>query len=102
MSRWEYCALYKRRPFRKLKYKYLKTIIEVFFVEINLRKTRWLLCCCYKLHKSMINEDLNEISKGLDSYVSSYDYILIIRDFIRMSLKVQCMNFVVYQSKQFN
>ena len=47
--------------------------IEAMFVEINLRKKKWLLSCSYNPHKSEIMDHLNEIGKHLDSYSSKYD-----------------------------
>ena len=75
--------LYARenKPFSKLECKPLKRNTKVFFVEINLRKKRLYLYCYYNPHKSIINEHLNETSKGLDSYLSNYDNMLIIGAF---------------------
>ena len=50
-----------------------KMTIEGFFVEINLRKKRWLLCCSYNPKKPLISEHLNEIGKNLDLLLSKYD-----------------------------
>ena len=36
---------------------------ECFFVEINLRKRKWLVCCSYNPHKDNINHHLQTISK---------------------------------------
>ena len=46
--------------------------IEAMFVEINLRKKKWLLSCSYNPHKSEIMDSLNEMGKHLDSYSSKY------------------------------
>ena len=75
--------LYARenKPFSKLECKPLKRNTKVFFVGINLRKKRLYLYCYYNPHKSIINEHLNETSKGLDSYLSNYDNMLIIGAF---------------------
>ena len=43
-----------------------KMTIERFFVEINLRKRRWLLCCLYNPKKPLTSEHLNELGKNLD------------------------------------
>ena len=57
-----------------------KMTIEGFFVEINLRKKRWLLCCSYNPKKPLISEHLNEIGKNLDLLLSKYDNFMLIGD----------------------
>ena len=46
---------------------------EGFFVELNLRKKKYLLSCSYNPHKNLINNHINTLSKGLDWYSSNYD-----------------------------
>ena len=53
---------------------------EGFFVEINLRKKRWLLCCSYDPKKLLISEHLNKIGKNLDLLLSQYDNFMLIGD----------------------
>ena len=36
---------------------------EGFFVEINLRNTKWVICCSYISNKILIQGHLSEISK---------------------------------------
>ena len=40
--------------------------IEALFIEINLRKKKWLLSVSYNPHKELIEEHLREIGKNLD------------------------------------
>ena len=54
-----------------------KMTIEGFFVEINLRKKRWLLCCSYNPKKPLISEHLKEIGKNLDLFLSKYDNFML-------------------------
>ena len=54
---------------------------EGIFVEINLRKKKWLLCCSYNLHKSNIANHLKNICKTLDKLNSTYDNIVLLGDF---------------------
>ena len=54
---------------------------EYFLLEINLRKTKWLLICGYNPHKSLIKNYLDMISKEIDSLSSIYENILIMGDF---------------------
>ena len=54
--------------------------IEGFFVEINLRKKRWVLCCSYNPKTHLISQHLNEIGKNLDLLLSKYDNFMSIGD----------------------
>ena len=58
-----------------------KMTIEGLFVEINLRKKKWLLCCSYNPKKSLISNHLQEISKNLDLLSSEFDSYLLMGDF---------------------
>ena len=40
--------------------------IEGFFIELNLRRKKWLLCCSYNPKYSQISHHLKEIGKDLD------------------------------------
>ena len=55
--------------------------IEALFIEINLRKKKWLLCCSYNPHKNLIVAHLREIQVALDVLSSKYENIIIIGDF---------------------
>ena len=50
---------------------------EGIFVEINLRKKKWLLCCSYNPHKSNIANHLKKICKTLDKLNSTYDNLVL-------------------------
>ena len=54
---------------------------EGFFIEINLRKKRWLLSCSYNSHKNNIGTHLQIIGKTLDKLSTSYDNIILLGDF---------------------
>ena len=53
---------------------------EGFFVELNLRKEKILMCCSYNPAKSNISSHLKMVGRSLDSLISSYDNFLIIGD----------------------
>ena len=55
----------------------MKDNVELFFVEVNIRKKKWLLSCSYNPHKSNISSHLRHLNKGLDVYLKSCDNILI-------------------------
>ena len=42
--------------------------IESFYIEINIRKKKWLLICGYNLNKNLISNHLKEIDKNVDNY----------------------------------
>ena len=48
---------------------------EYFFVEINLRKKKWLLCCSYNPHKNSISTHIDFLRRELDLHSSNYEYI---------------------------
>ena len=54
---------------------------ECSFVEINLRKKKWLLCCSYNPHRNNIKPHLEILSRNLDLYSSLYENIIILGDF---------------------
>ena len=53
---------------------------EGFFVELNLRKKRILMCCSYNPAESNISSHLSIVGRSLDSYMSNYDDFLVIGD----------------------
>ena len=67
-------------PFRLLKAGNLPSNTKAFFIEINLRKKKWLMCCGYNPNKSLINKFTHDIGKVLDSFIGNYDKFLIVGD----------------------
>ena len=55
--------------------------MEGFYVEINLRKTKWLLCCSYNPCKSNIDFHLEHLNRNLALYSSCYENFMVIGDF---------------------
>ena len=53
---------------------------EGIFVEIYLRKKKWLLCSSYNPHKSDITNHLKNICKTLDKLNSTYDNLVLLGD----------------------
>ena len=66
-------------PFKILKPGNLLSKTEAFFMDINLRKKKWLMCCGYNPNKSMVNK-FTYIGKVLISYIGHYDNFLIFGD----------------------
>ena len=55
--------------------------IEGFFIELNLRRKKWLLRCSCNPKYSQISHHLKEIGKDLDVLTSKYDNIILMGDF---------------------
>ena len=55
--------------------------IEAFFVELTIKKKKWLLSCNYNNHNRNLENHLSALAKSLDSYVPKYDHFLILGDF---------------------
>ena len=58
-----------------------KSDIEAFFIEINLRKVKWLLSCSYNPSKSTITSHLDKLGYFLIAANINYDKILLLGDF---------------------
>ena len=54
---------------------------EGFFVELNLKRKKWFLCCFYDPKFSQISFHFNELGKNLDTLTSKYDNIIVMGDF---------------------
>ena len=54
---------------------------EGFYVKVNLRKIKWLLCCSYNLNKNNIYAYLENLDRSMTLYSSSYQNQIIICDF---------------------
>ena len=55
--------------------------IEDFYIEINLRKKKWLICGSYNPHRTTIDSDMDSLSKCLALYSSTYENYIVLRDF---------------------
>ena len=55
--------------------------IETIFIEINLKKRKWLLIALYNPHKDMIGNHLDSIGKQLDILCEKYENIILLGDF---------------------
>ena len=54
---------------------------EGFYVEINLRKRNWLLCCSYNPNKNKIQFHLENLTESLALNSSNYENLIILGDF---------------------
>ena len=64
---------------------------ECLFVDANLQKRKWLVCCSYSPHKDNISNHLQLIRKKLDLYSPNYESIILAGDF-NSEITDTCMN----------
>ena len=55
--------------------------MEGFYVEINLQKKKWLLCCFCNPNKNAIKSHIEILHKGLALYSSKYENFIVLGDF---------------------
>ena len=58
-----------------------KKSMEAFYIEVNLRKVRWLLYCSYNPNKNNIHAHLENLDRRLALYSSSYENYIMMSDF---------------------
>ena len=68
--------------------------IEGIFLEINLRKSKWLLFGTYHPPSQNDNFYFNEVGRALDIYTQKYDKILLAGDFNAEEKEVILENFI--------
>ena len=68
-------------PSKEIKVNFLPSDIQCLFIELNVRKVKWLVVGCY--HPPSQNDDCYfcNLSKALDSLNSNYEKFLVIGDF---------------------
>ena len=54
--------------------------IEGFFIELNLRKKKWLLCCTYNPSRSFISDHLSTIGNNIDLLLANYENFFLMGD----------------------
>ena len=59
----------------------IKNSGEGIFLELNLRKVKWLLFGGYNHKKTNIKNFLNEVGPLLDYYMSKYDHFILLGDY---------------------
>ena len=47
------------------------------FIEISIKKTKWLISCSHNLHKADIKIHLKVIGKNLDSQSTKYNFVVL-------------------------
>ena len=51
------------------------------FIEINLRKRKWLMFCGYNPYEALIKDFLQDLGSDLDALIGQYDNLIIMGDF---------------------
>ena len=68
-------------PCRELTSHTLPDNVEGIFIEITIRKSKWLIMGAYCPHKDKISYFLSSVSKELDKFLPSYENILLLGDY---------------------
>ena len=68
-------------PFRKLDQLKLDDDIEGIFIEINLRKSKWLMLATYRPSSSSKSQYFNSIGNAVDFYRKTYQNVVLLGDF---------------------
>ena len=55
--------------------------VEGLYVEVNLRKQKWLISCFYNSNKPMISQHVEALAKNMDLYSSTYENFVFLGDF---------------------
>ena len=84
-------------PSRKLSKHTFPTDIEALYIEINLRKTKFLLIGTYHPPNQADQYYFDNINKALDMYSHSYDKVLLSGDFNAQEDETVISNFI-YQN----
>ena len=73
---------------------------ESFFVEINLRKKKWLLSRSYNPTRKNIVDHVKNISTELDQFIATYDKLILPRGFNVEPEEVNMLDFLkIYKLK---
>ena len=68
---------------------------ECLFIEINLKKIRWLICYAYNPHKCHSECFFENISKHLEHYENVYENFIILGDFNSEESETSLDNFMI-------
>ena len=55
--------------------------IEGFYIAINLRKKKWLICGSYNPHRTTIDSNMDSLSKDVALFSSTYENYIVLSDF---------------------
>ena len=80
-------------PHKELKSHKLPNDVEGIFIEVTLRKNKWLIMGGYNPHKESISYFLSNIGKEIDKFLPSYENILLLGDFNSTMLEKDMQEF---------
>ena len=81
-------------PSKEIKISFLPSDIECLFIEINIRKTKWLIVDCYHPPSQNDNYFFYDLSKVLDSLNSNYEKFLLVGDLNSEDHETEITNFL--------
>ena len=55
--------------------------IEAFFVQINLKSNKWLICCSDNPNRTFVSNHLDHIAEGINTYSKKQEKMLLMGDF---------------------
>ena len=77
---WRYYAfLYGKIPAKRIASE--TPPVEDLYVEVKLRKQKWLINCSLNPNKSMISQHMEALGKNMDIYFSTYENFIFFDDF---------------------
>ena len=81
-------------PTKEIKVNFLPSDIECLFIELNIRKVKWLIVGCY--HPPSQNDEyyFRNLSKALDSFNNKYEKFLLIGDFNAEDHEIEISSFL--------
>ena len=79
---------------KEIKISFFPSDIECLFIEINIRKTKWLIFGCYHPPSQNDNYFFYNLSKALDSLNSNYEKFLLVGDFNSEDHETEITNFL--------
>ena len=68
--------------------------IESFYVELNIRNSKFRVNCYYNPHKKSIGNHLDRISESLDLLSTDYEKMVFLEDFNLMMMMMMIMNII--------
>ena len=81
-------------PSKEIKISFLPSDMECLFIEINIKKTKWLIVGCYHPPSQNDNYFFYNLSKALDSLNSNYEKFLLVGDFNSEDHETEITNFL--------
>ena len=80
----------------QLKKYFLLSHTEAIFLELNLRKTKWLICYFCNSYKNLLSEQLQELAIAILFYFKDFEHFFLIDDCNAKILETNMSFFVKY------